>query len=399
MLNNPSLLSIFYILGAAHGVFLVVALFTSKAGSHKANVYLGLYTLVFAIALFGYFTEVTGLREEYIYLRTLLWPKEFLYGALIYFYTRELIHPGQYPLRGSQWLHFVPFALHVALTWPLLLLSDAAQTRVLDGADVFDNTLERVWAIVLGDIEVTMTLFHIAIYLVLAIRLVLQHQQRALKHLSFTEQVSLSWLRNLLLGTLIVYVTWVAREFLSISDDSRALLDTTLGLSIVVLIYAMGYLGLRQPVIFSASFPSSTTESIAAPEAAVDPTSDDNKYKRSSLSSELCEVLMTELDTYMQSDRAYLDNQLSLPQLAERLGVSVNYLSQTINQQTDKNFFDYINSYRVEEAKHLFKAGGESPKNILDIAMSAGFNSKSAFYTAFKKHTGMTPGAYRKTLK
>lgn len=107
---------------------------------------------------------------------------------------------------------------------------------------------------------------------------------------------------------------------------------------------------------------------------------------------------MTELDTHMQTDRAYLDNQLSLPQLAERLDVSVNYLSQTINQQTEKNFFDYVNGYRVEEAKQLFNDGTQQPQSILDIAMNAGFNSKSAFYTAFKKHTGMTPGAYRNSL-
>lgn len=398
MLSNPSLLSIFYILGAAQGLFLVVALFTSKAGSHRANIYLGLYTLVFSITLFDYFTEVTGLRDEHVYLRTLLWPKEFLYGPLMYFYTRELIYPRQYPLRGRQWLHFVPFVLHLIASWSLLLFSGAMQTRVLNGDGPFNGALEQLWSMLLSDIEVAFTVLHIALYLGLAIRLAFQHKQRILENLSFTEQVSLDWLRNLLLGTLLVYFMWISREFLSASDRISVLLDQALGLSIVVLIYAMGYLGLRQPVIFSESFSLKLIEPVASLEAVTENTQKGDKYKRSSLSPELCEVLMTELDTHMQTDRAYLDNQLSLPQLAGRLDVSVNYLSQTINQQTEQNFFDYVNGYRVEEAKQLFKDGAKQPQSILDIAMNAGFNSKSAFYTAFKKHTGMTPGAYRNSL-
>ncbi|MEW8398601.1 MAG: helix-turn-helix domain-containing protein, partial [Candidatus Thiodiazotropha sp.] len=79
-----------------------------------------------------------------------------------------------------------------------------------------------------------------------------------------------------------------------------------------------------------------------------------------------------------------------------QLRISSNYLSQVINERAGQHFFDFVNRYRVEEAK-LALAGSTGRGNILAIALDAGFNSKSAFYTAFKRHTGQTPTQYRRT--
>ena len=100
----------------------------------------------------------------------------------------------------------------------------------------------------------------------------------------------------------------------------------------------------------------------------------------------------------METKKPYLQGDLVLPQLAQQLGISANYLSQVINEQLKVNFYDFINGYRVEDAKRLMKNAGQKNINILKIAFDSGFNSKSAFYTAFKKVTSMTPTQYRKTL-
>ncbi len=126
-----SVIPVLYLLGAAHGVFLAVALLTSKGGPRRANCYLGCYTLVFVCALFDYFLDDTGLVYQYVFARTLLWPKEFLYGVLIYFYTRELTQPAQFLITRRQWLHFVPAILHVLVTWPLLTMDSPFQLRIL----------------------------------------------------------------------------------------------------------------------------------------------------------------------------------------------------------------------------------------------------------------------------
>jgi AraC-like DNA-binding protein len=98
----------------------------------------------------------------------------------------------------------------------------------------------------------------------------------------------------------------------------------------------------------------------------------------------------------MEAEKLYLEPELTLPELAAKLSVSPHHLSQVINRETNKSFFDFVNEYRVQEAKRLLGSPKHSHLSILGIALDAGFNSKSAFYTAFGKHIGMTPSEFKK---
>jgi len=100
-------------------------------------------------------------------------------------------------------------------------------------------------------------------------------------------------------------------------------------------------------------------------------------------------VLMSEQSLFLESD-------LSMPKLADALTTSPNYLSQTLNTYIKMNFFDYINSQRIIYAKSLLNDESKKHMSVIDVAMASAFNSKSAFYTAFKKHVGLTPAQYRK---
>jgi AraC-like DNA-binding protein len=86
---------------------------------------------------------------------------------------------------------------------------------------------------------------------------------------------------------------------------------------------------------------------------------------------------------------------LTLPKLAQAVGCSVNNLSQVINSGFGTSFFDYLNCYRIEHARKLLTNSGSQSSAILHIAFTVGFNSNSAFYSAFKKQVGMTPAQYR----
>ena len=393
-----------YVLGAVQGLFLALALYTSQSSRLNANRYLAALTLVFVCGLADYFADLTGLTISNIEIRTLLWPKEFLYGTLIYFYTRELTHPNHYPLSGRQWLHFLPSAIHVLVTWPLLFFDSQTQATAL-----FQRESEHfwlfLWGLLLGDIELWLAIIHVTTYLLLAIKLIRAHQERVNQNFSFQENVNLLWLRNLLIGILIVYVVWLAEILIDLGEDD-SILDAMLGLSMVALIYCMGFMGLRQPTIFSAThngreveadseYVNASTGKVPGEKLVTDDPKE--KYQKSSLSSEMCKALMMQVDDWMLKEKSYLNSQLSLPQLAEAIGVSVNYISQTINEQAQQNFFDYVNSYRVREASARLKR--DEKQNILELGLASGFNSKSAFYTAFRKHTGMTPGEFRKASK
>ena len=100
----------------------------------------------------------------------------------------------------------------------------------------------------------------------------------------------------------------------------------------------------------------------------------------------------------MESNRPYLDPELTLPKLADDLKVTNHHLSQVINEVHGKNFFNFINEYRVEEVKRKIQDPKYQNYTLLGIAFESGFNSKSAFNRVFKNITGTTPSTYRNSL-
>ena len=121
------------------------------------------------------------------------------------------------------------------------------------------------------------------------------------------------------------------------------------------------------------------------------------KYAKSGLSTEQLEDYKSQLTDLMQSEQAYLNADLTLPKLAALVKCPVNHLSQVINSGFNMSFFDYLNQYRIEDAKKLLSLEEGQLQAILSIAFEVGFNSNSAFYAAFKKSSGETPAQYRQS--
>jgi len=106
-----------------------------------------------------------------------------------------------------------------------------------------------------------------------------------------------------------------------------------------------------------------------------------------------------ELETLCKSNKIYRDNTLNRERVANNLGISAGYLSQIINEITGENFTTYVNKYRVEAVKEMILDSEFKNYSLLSIGLESGFPSKSTFYKAFKKVTGMTPNSYRKAHK
>ena len=123
-----------------------------------------------------------------------------------------------------------------------------------------------------------------------------------------------------------------------------------------------------------------------------------SKYAKSGLNSERMDEYILRLKNLMDHEKLYLEPDLTLPILAKRVDCSVNHLSQVVNAGFSMSFFDFLNSYRVQEAKIILSDGKDSPKSILDVSFAVGFNSNSAFYAAFKKATGVTPAQFRRSI-
>ena len=122
------------------------------------------------------------------------------------------------------------------------------------------------------------------------------------------------------------------------------------------------------------------------------------QYKKSGLNEKVAEKIISSVNNLMEEEKLYLNSQLSLSELSEKVGVSTHNLSEVINTKLGKNFYDFVNSFRIEEVIKMLKDKKYLNYSLLGIGYEAGFSSKSAFYSSFKKITGSTPTQYRKSI-
>jgi AraC-like DNA-binding protein len=163
--------------------------------------------------------------------------------------------------------------------------------------------------------------------------------------------------------------------------DMMSVYAVVVPVTVTIVIFFLGVLAFRQPAILSPAEESSSPQ----------------KYEKSALTSDRAKDIRQRLEERMDSRKPYLDAELTLPRLAESLEIPSYQLSQVINESMGTSFFELVNRYRVNEAMRLLKDPQRSAYTVLAIAEEAGFNSKTAFNSAFKKVTGRTPSEFRDT--
>ena len=200
------------------------------------------------------------------------------------------------------------------------------------------------------------------------------------------ENNNLYWIRNLIIGLLVIWlVVLLGGFFLDVSIQEPAIYTT-----VSLFVAFIGFLGLRQGDIFM-NFPDSCLI-----EGLID--EDQPRYSKSGLKEEHASEIKQLLSNLMEEKKLFLDENISLPQLAGMLNIHPNYLSQVINERFQRNFYDFINSYRIEEFKSLIASGKSKNKTFFSLALDCGFNSKASFNSSFKKITGITPSEFAKSL-
>jgi AraC-like DNA-binding protein len=390
------LLSTLTLLGAAQGAFLALALLNTKSGDIRAHRILSLLTFLFSMDLGEEFLYQIGFFESVPDLLHVLAPIDLLYGPLIFLYVSQLTSPSNQGAVKRNYWHFLPALAGGVALLPFFLMDGSEKlefTETLRNGGAMENDTADALIIQLGFVVFMLgTVVQLGLYLMFSIRRLIIHSTSIRNQYSDIDKINLAWLRNLLLGLSCIYLLYLGDQFFPDLMGIN-LLGDSITVVAVILIYAMGYLGLRQPAIF--------TGALVAQQTAIEERADqaEEKYRRSGLDKETSLAFLDELTGHMEAEKSYLEGNLVLSQLAQQLGISANYLSQIINEQLKVNFYDFVNGYRVEEAKRLMRSTERQNTNILKIALDSGFNSKSAFYTAFKKATSITPTQYRKTLQ
>jgi len=221
-------------------------------------------------------------------------------------------------------------------------------------------------------------------YLAATLRALGRHRDQLKSFYSNTEAYELRWIDGFLA---LLVALWIAAAITLVADNLAPGIMTS-----DALVFLLAAAVLLMLIAFAvAPTPPQDAEADGLPEKeqSVD------KYARSALSAERSEQIARRIAGAMQRNQLYLDPNLSLQKLARHVGAPINLVSQTLNEQLGVAFFDYVAHWRIEAAKPSVRAGDLS---ILTIALDVGFNSRSTFYKAFKRETGLTPKAYQSAI-
>ncbi|MCH2031899.1 MAG: helix-turn-helix domain-containing protein [Tenacibaculum sp.] len=211
---------------------------------------------------------------------------------------------------------------------------------------------------------------------------------------------NLKWIYDFFKLTLIVYVLWIFALVIKFSLNFSGFIYSyyPLRISTTVIIFILGYQGLRYLRLLKER--KNIRENINVEELEVInslKTSRENiiDSTESNLKEPTNESQFLEIDSFIRSKNIHLQPKYTLQNLSNDLNIGSSTLSACINKNAKKSFVDYINEMRVKQAKKFLLDQKYEGYTIASIGLESGFNSKSAFYDVFKKHTGMTPLAFK----
>ena len=391
----------FFIIAGLINVSLFAFLLLTKKKNNAASFLLIAFMLLVSFqALLNAFDD----REfflNYPHLSRISWLLPSLFGPLIYLFTRK-ITGEKYQFEQEDGIHLLFFAFYFGILFPWFFSPAAEKIRLLSDFDELSKE-DFGW---LNQLSIFINLF----YLLLTLHQLRIYSQQIEDTFSEISTRRLEWIKTFVFSMLAILAVsalgfygtkWRIPFIANFYHYNYGLL--------VLLIYWMTYKCITQPALYLVQ--KELIRVAADEETSVSPSnwkgkheeklmaqfeSSTRKYQKSGLDSEAATLLYSSLLTYMETAKPYLEPELTVYKLAGDLEVPRHHLSQVINDKAHKSFFDFINSYRVEEVKKQLGNIEMANRNILGIALDCGFNSKATFNTAFKKFTGITPSAYQK---
>ncbi len=363
------------------GMFMAVPLFVI-ARNRSANMWLGMF--VFSLAslcfadLYSYYPGMFGVFD---------WPLALL-GPCYYCYVRSMVGLGN---GRRQAVHFLPLLLFAGFLLYLNLGTPFGARAPM---------MEVAFNVVLLAIQVLC--FGYAFASLFQMRL---HRRRVRENFSSTRQRDLNWLTSLSMVILALLIIWIP------ATTVGGVFLWALCIGRLALLYFVGWFGLRSfpvfmpqpeaaaltPVPVPVPVPVAAPAAIVAVAEPVAPPAPESteKYARSGMTDAASEMIGQRLVRRIAHHRDYLENDINLAELAGRIGATPQLLSQYLNNVLGLNFFDYINGLRVAEVQKKMLEPEHAGANLLELALSCGFNSKSTFNASFKRVAGVAPSAWR----
>lgn len=362
----------------------LVFIFRKKDKNHSDYV-LALLNIFFACFLFSDVWIHASLTSASLIFQNLL----IFYMFPTYFiYTLLLIHPRHQLKKGWWWVGITAFSFTVFTILDFTLLNDYSTPAAIK--KLYEDPPFIYHFFYKGH-----KLFAIGC-LVWLFRKIKEYKQRIRQRHSFIGLIDLNWLRNFsilyMVQHIVSLVIFIAYNFGYIANIAIPFLIIN---TISVLgVFYLSFYGIRMYVLKEIS----DTQKEKVPETSVSvEINQPEKYKTSSLSDKEMKALYKQLIKLFEKEKLYEQAQLQIQDVADKLGVHSNKVSQTINSIAQKPFYDFVNSYRVEHFKALLTNPESKQYTILALGIASGFNSKSSMNRIFKHHTGMSPREFQKS--
>ena len=310
------------------GLFLAGVLFFMKRGKSVSNKLLSLLILINSLLLFEYLLQTSGTLGKLNFYIPVLTPITFLIGPLYFFYVESSLTKN-FVFRKNYFFHFIP-AIFLFLNYiPYYLFLTDFNKSITDTDQLF---LINISGYVLMAAFIIQTL----IYIKFSLNILRECESDLKNRTSSFAIIRSNWLKKL---TSLYYMFMLIQIFAFI-------VLVILPKHIIEIEYLMQISAAS--IIFAAAF-----YSITSPEILNDLVINDHveKYSKSGLTPEVAEIYTAKLKNYVLSEKPFLNENLKISDLSEKLQISTNHLSQILNQNLNTNFYDFINSYRIEEAK------------------------------------------------
>lgn len=391
-----AVLNMLLLISGIQGILFTIVVLSSNRFKERSNVYLSLLILTFSLNNLQYYLWSSGLITKELFYGIIYVPYGYIDVVFFCFYIKTFLFPNKELQPKEKWLYF-PFILAFALIlyfkigFAINLLSKN-DYQLIENLEIFHDFFSLVFAITL---------------LIVSYGFIKQFErQQAVDNEADTIKINLRWLKTLFSLMFLALILWLI-AFLEevIWDTNNNLYYYTFYVSISITIYILGHIGVYKVGVLRERKKIRMFNTVRSMEVVTKPRrSQEIKIKQKYLeevkpkSKDSPNKHIIAFEQYVKEDKNYLNSNLSLDLVAEKIEINKSYLSRLINSELDVSFSCYVNQLRVEEMKTYINNPDFNNYTLTAMGLESGFNSKSSFNKAFKKHTGLSPSGYRKKI-
>lgn len=323
----------------------------------------------------GYLVIRTDLVNYVPHLFGVPFGMTLLFGPLLYFYSKSVVDPS-FRWKKKYWLHFIPYGIQLSINMPFMVLGKSAWIDFINTFLAGDLPILPI-----AKVGFAVQDLHLFIYLVITVRWI-RAAKTTFSNPGYLIAISsrIKWVTALVYCLFLLLITIFSLYiFILVQGKFNPVTNYIYSLIVTGIIYFIAYKWVLHPDLVSPDFKQ--------------------KYQayRSFIGEEGEKYLQT-IRSLMDESKIFTDPDLSLSELAKKIGLPSHQVSKLINEKFGKSFTDFVNEYRVREFINRMNQVQNKSYTLYGIALDVGFNSKSSFNTAFKKCTGKTPSNYKRLI-